>query len=200
MASTPLSRWRGRLSWRQKRRKAAEEAAHAAQAKLDAAKADEAYAKRVIARHSKAASLRERAHSEATKALARHIIEVGGNNRGTAVEEIINYAGGDVPEPWCVDFVIWCYGHAGSKVVKPGWYRAVRYMNESGTVKTTAPLRGDIVRFTFDHTGIYAKDNGDGTITTIEGNTGPAAGNDGDGLYRKTRSKGLVRDYLRVTS
>ena len=68
----------------------------------------------------------------------------------------------------------------------------------------SAPKRGDIVRYTFDHTGLFVKDNGNGTITTIEGNTGHSGAvsdskTGGDGVYLKVRSKSLVRDYLRVT-
>jgi hypothetical protein len=118
------------------------------------------------------------------------------------VDRIIKYALGDLGEAWCVDFNIWCYGHAGSKIVKPGYTRAVRFMwPVNGIIKTGNPRPGDMVRFTFDHTGLYVKDNGDGTITTIEGNTGnqdisdPITG----GVRRRTRAKSLVRDYLRVT-
>jgi len=48
------------------------------------------------------------------------------------------------------------------------------------------------------------KDNGNGTITTIEGNTGRTgavsdSATGGDGVYVKVRSKSSVTDYLRVT-
>jgi hypothetical protein len=61
-----------------------------------------------------------------------------------------------------------------------------------------------MVRFSFDHTGMFVKDNGNGTITTIEGNTGRTGAvsdstTGGDGVYLKLRSKSTVRDYLRVT-
>jgi hypothetical protein len=166
-------------------------------------KAQVAFAQRVLDRHT-AEPLRIRALDRARLTLAQHVFETGGNNRGPKVEAIIKYAGGDVGEPWCVDFVIDCYGHAGSAVVKPGYPRAVRSMNTGGTTVTSSPQPGDIVRYTFDHTGIFEKDNGNGTITTIEGNTGSAGavsdGNGSDGVYRKVRGKGLVADYLKVAS
>lgn len=64
------------------------------------------------------------------------------------------------------------------------------------------PERGDLVRFTFDHIGMYAGGEG-GQIETIEGNTGAAGAmsdshTGGDGVYRKRRAAGLVQDYLRV--
>jgi hypothetical protein len=132
-------------------------------------------------------------------------MEVGGQNRGRKVQEIIHYAGGPGPEAWCVDFEIWCYGHAGSTAVRPGFTRAVRFMRGApGVVPTAAPMRGDLVRYSFDHTGLFVKDNGNGTITTIEGNTsrtGAISGSTtgGDGVYIKVRSKAVVTDYLRVT-
>ena len=65
-------------------------------------------------------------------------------------------------------------------------------------------VRGDLVRFTFDHVGMFVRDRGDGTVETIEGNTGTSgavsdSATGGDGVYRKIRSKGLVRDYVHVT-
>ena len=146
--------------------------------------------------------LRERAYDEAVKKIG--VMEHGSNNRGADVEQIIRYANGSVPEPWCVDFVIWAYGRAGSKYVRPGYTRAVKYMYPAaGVSRTSTPKRGDIVRFTFDHTGLFSKDLGNGFIETIEGNTGASgavsdSSTGGDGVYRKRRSKSLVQDYLRV--
>ena len=72
-----------------------------------------------------------------------------------------------------------------------------------GIHATSRPRAGDLVRFTFDHVGLFEKDNHDGTITTVEGNTGASGAvsdsrTGGDGVYRKIRSKSLVRDYLHV--
>lgn len=151
---------------------------------------------------SKTSGLRYRAYGEAVKLIG--VRESGGNNRGPTVEKIIRYAQGQVPEPWCVDFNIWCYGHAGSKVVKPGYTRAVRYMLTPGVKQVRTPRRGDMVRFSFDHTGIYSKKLRDGNIETIEGNTGASGAvsdstQGGDGVYRKVRHVSQVQDYLRVT-
>ncbi|UTI65595.1 CHAP domain-containing protein [Paraconexibacter antarcticus] len=166
-------------------------------------RAQVAYAQRVIDRHTHQPALQERALDFARHTLAQHVFETGGNNRGPMVERIIRYAGGDVGEPWCVDFVIWCYGNAGSRVVHPGFPRAVSMMKTAKTRETSTPQPGDIVRYTFDHTGIFVRDNGNGTITTIEGNTGSSGavsdGNGSDGVYEKVRAKSLVADYLRVS-
>lgn len=165
-----------------------------------------AEAKRTIAKRTErlAASqpLRLRAYAQAEALIG--VMEQGGNNRGEMVMKIIRANQGTGPEAWCGDFMAYVYRAAGSKAVTRAW-AAVRLLAwVLGIKKTTHPLRGDLVRFTFDHVGMFDKDNGDGTITTIEGNTGASGAvsdstTGGDGVYRKVRSKQLVQDYLRVT-
>ena len=86
-------------------------------------------------------------------------------------------------QPWCGYFVNWCANKAKIKIPncvytpagKAGFQGTGGWFN----IATTKPLPGDIVFFDFpggekvDHVGIILKDNGDGTITTIEGNTSP---------------------------
>jgi hypothetical protein len=132
------------------------------------------------------------------------VMEQGGNNTGPIVDKIIRANGGAIGEPWCGDFVAYCYRLAGSKLVQRGWASVSMLGALFGIRRTSSPRRGDLVRFTFDHVGMFDKDNGDGTITTIEGNTGASgavsdSATGGDGVYRKVREKGLVNDYLRVT-
>lgn len=133
------------------------------------------------------------------------VMEQGGNNTGPVVDKIIRENSGAIGEPWCGDFVAYCYRLAGSKLVQRLW-ASVYYLGRiTGLVKTSSPKPGDLVRFTFDHVGLFEKDNGDGTITTIEGNTGSSgavsdSATGGDGVYRKIRAKSLVNDYRRVTS
>jgi hypothetical protein len=94
--------------------------------------------------------------------------------------------------PWCGMFVSWCYSQAGVPLPKIGFSKpgfagcqtAVAYFKKEGKI-TKSPVSGDIVFFDwnkdgrFDHTGIFEKDNGNGTFTSIEGNT--AIGNDSNG-------------------
>lgn len=134
------------------------------------------------------------------------VMEVGGNNAGPAVAKIIRGAGGSPKDhpPWCGYFAAYCYTLAGSKLVDWRW-AAVRLLPAvPGLKRVTRPRRGDLVRFTFSHVGLFVKDNGDGTIETIEGNTGQTGAvsdskTGGDGVYRKVRAKSLVQDYLRVS-
>lgn len=149
--------------------------------------------------------------------LARNgVHEVNGNNRGPMVDKIIRYAGGDLGEPWCVDGVIWAYGHAGSKVVRPGYPRAVRLMKVNGVHVTKKARPGNIVRYVFDHTGLLVgwRRQVRGRfvrcprwlathILAVECNTGStgavsdsAAGT--DGCKVKLRAIELVQDFLYV--
>lgn len=132
------------------------------------------------------------------------VMEQGGNNTGPIVDKIIRANGGVIGEPWCGDFVAFVYRAVGSKLVQRLW-ASVYYLGRlAGIIRVTSPSPGDLVRFTFSHVGLFEKDNGDGTITTIEGNTGASgavsdSATGGDGVYRKVRSKSLVDDYRRVT-
>lgn len=139
---------------------------------------------------------------EAEKLLG--VMEEGGNNAGRRVSEIIISNGGAVGEPWCGDFVAYCYRNAGSKAVTRSW-ASVYFLGTglAGLKRISTPEYGCLVRFTFDHVGIFLRDLGNGEIETIEGNTGPVGavsdGDGGDGVYRKRRSKSLVNDYIKVT-
>lgn len=150
----------------------------------------------------RALTLRDRAYREAVRLIG--VMEQGGNNRGRQVEQIIREGGGVAGQAWCGWFMAAVYRRAGSKAIEWRW-GAVRLMAlVSGVKPTSSPQRGDIVRFTFDHTGMFVRDLGNGSIETIEGNTGQSGAvsdsrTGGDGVYRKIRSKRLVSDYLQVT-
>lgn len=131
------------------------------------------------------------------------VMEVGGNNRGPVVNRIILANDGAIGEPWCGDFVAYCYRQAGSKAVTRSWASVRLLGGVAGVHRVRQPLAGDLVRFKFDHVGMFVKDHGS-EIETIEGNTGATgavsdSSTGGDGVYRKRRSKSLVADYLRVT-
>ena len=87
-------------------------------------------------------------------------------------------------QPWCGSFVMWCAAQLKPVVKMPncvytpagvsGFQGLGRWANH----ETATPAPGDIVFFSFDgkgvgHVGIVIQDNGDGTITTVEGNTVP---------------------------
>jgi hypothetical protein len=59
---------------------------------------------------------------------------------------------------------------------------------------------GDIVVFDFSHVGIVESESGS-HIVTLEGNTNGRGDRDsesGDGVWRKTRSKSIARNFIRI--
>jgi hypothetical protein len=88
-------------------------------------------------------------------------------------------------QPWCGSFVMWCANEAGFKampncVFTPAGVAGFQGKGAWSNAATAKPQPGDIVFFDFveggnpvDHVGIVVKDNLDGTVTTIEGNTSP---------------------------
>lgn len=102
--------------------------------------------------------------------------------------------------PWCGIFVSWCYSQAGFPLPRIGFVKgfagvqtAFEYftnIKKFGTF-TRNPKPGDIVLFKFgsryDHTGLFVKDNKDGTFTTIEGNTGTGDDKNGGAVMERVR-------------
>ena len=87
-------------------------------------------------------------------------------------------------QPWCGSFVMWCANEVKQKmpnvVWTPGGVAAFQGAGAWANADTAKPKPGDIVFFDFveggapvEHVGIVVKDNLDGTVTTIEGNTSP---------------------------
>ena len=84
--------------------------------------------------------------------------------------------------PWCGSFCMWVADQAGVKIPNTvstmagaAAFKKMKTWTDAGVAK---PEPGDIVYFDFmaggapiEHVGIVIKDNGDGTVTTVEGNT-----------------------------
>jgi hypothetical protein len=208
-----LALWERRLAYRRRKRASVRkhagrtvthtEAAHIRKWDRLITEAEQAVAHR---RKQLAAAqpLRLRALGQMTKLVG--IMEIGGNNTGRQVLEIIRANGGTSPEAWCGDTVAWAYRHAGSKVVQRGWaaVRLLGFLTGMKIVSRADALPGDIVCFKFDHTGILRRKISATEDETIEGNTGRAGAvsdsrTGGDGVYIKRRSTGLVARYVRVT-
>lgn len=104
--------------------------------------------------------------------------------------------------PWCMAFVWWVFRQAGLSLYKTASCSALvgRYKAQApGQVLRGNYRPGDIVFFDFtwkraktEHVGIVAKVRADGTLETIEGNTG--SGNDANGgaVMRRVRKTSLV--------
>lgn len=89
-------------------------------------------------------------------------------------------------QPWCGSFVMWCANEVGIKIPNcVSTLAGAKAFEKKGQWElasdTAQPLPGDICFMDFpndgldriSHVGIVVKDNGDGTVTTIEGNTAP---------------------------
>ena len=114
--------------------------------------------------------------------------------------------------PWCGSFVNWCGNEAGVKIPNTvstvAGAKAFQKNKAWEDAETATPQAGDIVYFDFpsdgvdriSHVGIVLKDNGDGTVTCLEGNTSPdKKGDQRNGgqvakkvrAYKKGAKKGL---------
>ena len=87
-------------------------------------------------------------------------------------------------QPWCGSFVMWCANQVKAKlpnvVYTPAGVESFKGIGGWSNAETAVPKPGDIVFFDFpggseiaDHVGIVVKDNLDGTVVTVEGNTTP---------------------------
>jgi hypothetical protein len=208
-----LALWERRLRYRRKKRAAIRHHAgrtvtHAESAHIHKWDRLIAEAEAAVSHRRKQLAAREPLRLRALKEAVRlvGVMEVGGNNQGREVLRLIRENGGTGPESWCGDFVAHCFRVAGSKVVQRGW-AAVRFLGFLTGMKIVSyadALPGDIVCYTFDHTGILKRKIGGGMIETVEGNTGRSGAvsdsrTGGDGVYIKHRSTALVSRYVRVT-
>ena len=86
-------------------------------------------------------------------------------------------------QPWCGSFVMWVADQVKAKipnvVYTPAGVESFKGIGQWFNAQTSSPQPGDIVFFDFpggdkvDHVGIVVKDNLDGTVVTVEGNTVP---------------------------
>lgn len=88
-------------------------------------------------------------------------------------------------QAWCGAFVNWCGKKAGveipNTVFTPAGAEAFKKAKSWFEGEESKPQPGDIVYFDFpgdnvnriSHVGIVVKDNNDGTVTCVEGNTSP---------------------------
>ena len=109
--------------------------------------------------------------------------------------------------PWCVTFVWWVFRQAGFSLYKTASCTALvdRYREASpGQIVRANYRAGDIVFFDFsgrraktEHVGIVESVAADGTLTTIEGNTGTGNDANGGAVMRRKRKPGLITCGIR---
>ncbi len=59
-------------------------------------------------------------------------------------------------------------------------------------------LPGDLMVFDMSHIGVVSAPTKGNLIATIEANTGPSGGRDGDGCWAKSRARSLARCFVRL--
>jgi hypothetical protein len=151
--------------------------------------------------------------------------EVGGNNNGPQVRKY-QAATNLKPAswPWCAALTSWVVREwlkdpenvewLGLKVMTPEKWRprtaaAFGYISWAKERPATAkvlsnkakPHVGDFVIFDFSHIGIVTKVLPNGRFQCVEGNTngrGTRDSKSGDGVWLKTRSASLVRNFVRI--
>ena len=112
------------------------------------------------------------------------------SNGGAALKYQKHFGRG--PEPWCPDFVSWVFSKAGKKTNSPYCPTFIQKLKKERRFKRHDPKAGDIVFFDWghdgkaDHVGIVKHVNHDGSIETIEGNTGKPGGGS-EGVWEKKR-------------
>jgi hypothetical protein len=129
----------------------------------------------------------------------RRVREVGANNHGPDVERYLRASGLGEGYPWCAAFVTFHLLQAGMplSMVPDNSASACNWLlkGPGHRVPASALQPGDLFGWCATstwkgHIGfvlrVYQKD-GETWIETIEGNTGPDGGRDGDGVYRKRR-------------
>lgn len=131
--------------------------------------------------------------------------EPKGSNRGPMVDRYLAAVGLDPGYAWCAAFVYWCHEQAAAiagtdnPVPKTG---SVMKLYAAGVGnRALTPKSGDIFIMDYGkgtgHTGIVELVNGNGTITTIEGNTNDEGGREGYEVARRTRPLSKIVCFLR---
>lgn len=147
--------------------------------------------------------IRELALQYALLEAARHVREVGGNNRGPRVRQYLKLVGLGEGFAWCDAFVSWClHRAAGHRLPIESAGVGVTYTRaRSLRWLVTRPLRADLVLFDFNGNGAFDDHIGFvervlsvkglfWILRTVEGNTSSGqAGSQGDGagVYRRYR-------------
>jgi len=101
-------------------------------------------------------------------------------------------------QPWCAYFVSWAAAQAGAPLGESGQGFGSVAQIEDWARRTgrllpacATPRPGDLILFGSQHVGIVEAVGADGTLTTVEGNTG-------DAVRRRQRSPGEATGFVRL--
>ena len=122
--------------------------------------------------------------------------EATGRNDGPRVKAYLAAVGLKTGAPWCAAFVSWAFLQSGLKQPKTAW--SPDLFPAARLIKTPAP--GLVFGIYFPelkriaHCGFVAQVKGD-WVSTLEGNTSLAGSREGDGVYRKWRSRKAIHRF-----
>lgn len=134
-------------------------------------------------------------------------VETGNNNVKYNTEYYGRVVDGSA-YPWCCAFVWWVFKECGASNLFCGGQKVARcatvmsYYQNQGQFFTDNGQPGDLVLFNYggriSHIGIVVSNNGNGTYTTIEGNTsGTGSQTNGGCVMQKTRSTTNIAGFAR---
>lgn len=143
------------------------------------------------------------------------VVEVGGNNCGARIREYQSATWLEPgPWPWCAAFGCWIILQWQLHTIGlPAFQRPrtaeafdfERWAREQGFLvlpEDCGAKAGDIMIFDMSHWGLVVADQVGRCVLTIEGNTGPSGGRDGDekgdGVWDKRRNVGLAKCFIRL--
>jgi len=122
-----------------------------------------------------------------------------GSNDGPQIATYRSAVAGAQPgQPWCAYFASWAAAQAGTPLGPNGQglgsvSEIASWASSTGKLlpASAAPAPGDLILFGGEHVGIVESVNADGSLTTIEGNSG-------NGVTRVRRSPGEATGYVQL--
>jgi hypothetical protein len=143
------------------------------------------------------------------KAIELALAEVGyveGKNNDNKFASVAGHANN---QPWCNTFISAVFIQAGLHSAIPITASCAKTMawglKHKRVIQTEKAKAGDLLIFDFsksgqsEHIGLAIEDFNPktNTIKTIEGNTGEKSQANGEGVYKKTRSKDFIKAVIR---
>ena len=121
--------------------------------------------------------------------------EQGGDNRGQVVEHFLATVGLAPGQPWCAAFVSWVGQNALARWPLPmtGSCQALFLAATRLNIARKWPTPGAVFLLwkpslnRFAHTGLLVSQQANSWVT-VEGNTNPAGGREGYGVFERTRT------------
>lgn len=124
------------------------------------------------------------------------VMETDGANDGPEIREYLKTTNVSFSAPWCAAFVSYCYTVNDVDNPRSAWSPSYFHSSKLVNLKYSQPLRADVFGVWYNNLGRIAHigfidqwpREGDYFIS-VEGNTNDNGGREGNGVYKKRRSK-----------